>query len=83
MYKLETKDTDYMTIVLTHKCRRACPFCTDKYRGREEYITIQNVEKALNFAIENRFKDIILTGGEPTENPNVVKNKKKNKRIWI
>ena len=52
MYKLETKDTDYMTIVLTHKCRRACPFCTDKYRGREEYITIENVEKAMNFAID-------------------------------
>lgn len=79
MYKLETKDTDYMTIVLTHKCRRACPFCTDKYRGREEYITIQNVEKALKFAIENRFKDIILTGGEPTEHPNVVKIAKKIK----
>ncbi len=72
MYKLETKDTDYMAIVTTHECGRNCPFCIDKYRGRKEYISLEDVERALDFACDLKVKDIFLTGGEPTNHPLIV-----------
>ena len=72
MYKLETKDTDYMAIVTTHECGRNCPFCIDKYRGRKEYISLDDVERALDFACDLKVKDIFLTGGEPTNHPLIV-----------
>ena len=50
MYNINTKDSDYFIIVTTHECGRNCPFCIDKYRGRDEYISLNNVEKALDFA---------------------------------
>ena len=72
MYKLDTKDTDYMAIVTTHECGRNCPFCIDKYRGRKEYISLDDVERALDFACDLKVKDIFLTGGEPTNHPLIV-----------
>lgn len=80
MYNINTKDTDYMIIVTTHECGRNCPFCIDKYRGRNEYITLDNVEKALDYAEELQVKDIFLTGGEPTKHPDIVEIAKRVKR---
>lgn len=72
MYNIKTKVTDYMSIVTTHECNKTCPFCVDKYRGHMEYITIQNVVKALDFAKKQSIKDILLIGGEPTLHPEII-----------
>lgn len=79
MFDIKTKDSDYFIIVTTHECGRNCPFCIDKYRGRKEYITLDNVEKALDYAEKLKVKDIFLTGGEPTNHPNIVEIAKKVK----
>ena len=72
MYKIDTKDSDYFIIVVTHECKRNCKFCIDKYRGTNEYISIEDVKKGLDFAEKLQVKDIFLTGGEPTMHPNIV-----------
>ena len=83
MYDIKTKDTDYMIIITTHECGRKCPFCIDKYRGRNEYISLNDVEKALDYAEKLAVKDIFLTGGEPTKHPDIVEIAKRvKKRIF-
>jgi len=80
MYNINTKDSDYFIIVTTHECGRNCPFCIDKYRGRNEYISLDNVEKALDFAEKLKVKDIFLTGGEPTNHPDIIEIAKRVKK---
>ena len=80
MYNINTKDSDYFIIVTTHECGRNCPFCTDKYRGRNEYISLENVEIALDYAEKLNVKDIFLTGGEPTKHPYIVEIAKRVKK---
>ncbi|MGN0929429.1 MAG: radical SAM protein [Alphaproteobacteria bacterium] len=72
MFNVNTKTSDYMSIVLTHECNKQCPYCIDKYRGRKEYITLDNIKKAITFAKKHNIKDILLVGGEPTLHPQVV-----------
>ena len=72
MFKSNTKTSDYMSIVLTHECNRQCPFCIDQYRGRNEYISLLNVQRAINFAKAHNIKDVLLVGGEPTLHPQVI-----------
>ena len=80
MYNINTKDSDYFIIVTTHECGRNCPFCIDKYRGRNEYISLDNVEKALDYAEKLKVKDIFLTGGEPTNHPDIIEIAKRVKK---
>ena len=80
MYNIKTKDTDYFIIVTTHECGRKCPFCVDKYRGRNEYISLGDVERGLDYAKTLNVKDIFLTGGEPTNHPNIVEIAKMAKK---
>lgn len=80
MYNIKTKDSDYFIIVVTHECGRHCPFCSDKYRGRKEYINMDNVEKGLDYAEKLKVKDIFLTGGEPTNHPQIVEIAKRVKK---
>jgi len=72
MFDVNTKVTDYMSIVLTHKCTRHCPFCIDKYCGRNLTLSRADFVSALEFAKANRIKDIIFVGGEPTLHPNIM-----------
>lgn len=60
-----------MSIVVTHVCDRACPFCIDGYRGNNEYIRLQDVAQALKIASLSGVKDILLVGGEPTLHPDI------------
>ncbi len=80
MYNINTKDSDYFIIVTTHECGRNCPFCIDKYRGRNEYISLDNVEQALDYAEKLKVKDIFLTGGEPTKHPDIIEIAKRVKK---
>lgn len=73
MFDVNTKTSDYMSIVLTHDCTRNCPFCIDVYRGCGMVISDESFVNALVIAKEKNIKDILLTGGEPTLHPNVIK----------
>jgi molybdenum cofactor biosynthesis enzyme MoaA len=50
MFNVNTKVSDYMSIVVTHECNKQCPFCIDRNRGKQEYISVQNVINALKYA---------------------------------
>lgn len=71
MLKKEITNDDYMSIMITHECNRKCPFCVDGYRGRNEYISIENFKKHLAVAKAHGCKDISLLGGEPTLHPQI------------
>ena len=72
MFSVDTRYSDYMSIVVTHSCNRNCPFCIDKYRGTDIFIDMGSVHKALVFAKNKGIGDILLVGGEPTLHPNIV-----------
>lgn len=72
MFDINTKTSDYISIVLTHECTRACAFCIDKYRGNGMVLTKEHLIDALEFAKSHNIKDVLLTGGEPTLHPNVI-----------
>jgi organic radical activating enzyme len=80
MFNVKTAVSDYMTMVVTHECDRKCPFCIDEYRGRAEFITLDNVIKGLEFAKINSIKDILIVGGEPTLHPEILEIAKLVKR---
>lgn len=72
MFDITQKTSDYMSIVLTHECNKKCLFCIDEYRGNKEFISLENIDKALFFAKKSGIKDILLIGGEPTLHPNIL-----------
>lgn len=72
MFDPKTTDRDYFIIVVTHECTRRCPFCTDRYRGLREFISLENVGRALAEAKRLGVRDIFLTGGEPTCHERIV-----------
>lgn len=73
MFDIRTTVDDYISIVLTHECNRNCPFCVDKYHGRKEYISLEHVKKAIEFAKNTgTIKTFLLVGGEPTLHPQVI-----------
>lgn len=72
VFKLETKTTDYISIVTNHTCQLNCPYCIDKYHGQNLYISIESVKTALEFARKNNIKDVLLVGGEPTLHPEIL-----------
>lgn len=73
MFDPNTRVTDFMTLIVTHQCNLNCSYCIDQRRGAAEMITLANVEKAITFAAGNGIKDILITGGEPTLHPDIVK----------
>jgi organic radical activating enzyme len=72
MFDGKVKTTEYGSLVVTHECNKHCKFCIDKYRGQHEYITLENVNKALTKANEQGLKEILIVGGEPTLHPNII-----------
>ena len=70
-YEITTKS--YMYVVFTHECNRNCPFCIDSYRGRNEYLSWENLLKHLGFARKHGITTITVVGGEPTLHPEVVR----------
>ena len=72
MFDPATTITDFMSVVLTHDCPRACPFCIDKYRGSGEYISAKSFTRAVATAVDYGVRDLLLVGGEPTLHKYVV-----------
>jgi len=73
MFDIKTKTTEYGSLVVTHECNRRCDFCIDKYRGRNEYISLANVNEAISFAKTAGLKDMLIVGGEPTMHPEIIR----------
>lgn len=71
MFNPKTTTDDYIYLIVTHECNMHCPFCVDLNRGKNEYISIENVYKAINYCIENNVKTITILGGEPTLHPQI------------
>lgn len=58
-----------MLISITEKCRMGCSHCMDDARAdSEKHMSMETFKKALEFNFKYD-QSIIITGGEPTENP--------------
>ena len=77
-YDISTRE--YMYIIFTHECNRTCPFCIDCYRGRNEYLSWDSLQRHLAFAKAHKISTITVLGGEPTLHPEVVRFCKEIKR---
>lgn len=71
MFDSKTTTDDYIFLIVTHECNRNCPFCVDLKRGRKEYISIENVKKAVDYVLKNKIKTITIVGGEPLIHPEI------------
>jgi len=69
MFCSNTTTSDYIFLIVTHECDRNCAFCVDKDRGKQEYITMENAAKAVQYCLDNDIKTITILGGEPTLHP--------------
>ena len=59
-----------MLIHITEKCSMGCPHCMDDAMPDGQHMPFSVFEKAVDFVIRNNiYHGIIITGGEPTENP--------------
>lgn len=67
--------TKHMNVILTNQCNRNCPFCIAKKntnKTKNSFLSLSNVEKAIDFCKQEDIKTIALTGGEPTLHPNIL-----------
>ena len=70
------KTTKHLNIITTNECNRNCPFCIAKKNSNNsnyKYISMENIENAINFIQNENIESIALSGGEPTLHPNIVK----------
>ena len=59
-----------MMIHITEKCSMGCPHCMEDATPDGQHMPFSVFEKAVDFVIRNNiYHAIIITGGEPTENP--------------
>lgn len=67
--------TKHMNVILTNQCNRNCLFCIAKKntnKTKNSFLSLSNVEKAIEFCKQEDIKTIALTGGEPTLHPNIL-----------
>lgn len=69
MFSVSTSVDDYISIVLTNECNRACRFCIDSYRGEQGMMTTDSFDRALAVVRRKKIRDVLLVGGEPTLHP--------------
>jgi len=70
---LENKLT-WAVVDLTSKCSHKCSWCYGSFDINEgHHVTLEDFKVTLNKLKELRIKQISLTGGEPTEHPDIIK----------
>ena len=65
------RDNLALTIYAPYDCPNNCPFCTSKKMYSEKKADLQKVINSINDIFTNYnfpFKDVVITGGEPTAN---------------
>lgn len=72
MFKIGQRTQDYLNLIVTHECNKSCEFCVDTRRGKEGHITWESAVKAVDSAVDEGIKDILVTGGEPTLHPDII-----------
>ena len=73
MFDPRTTTDDYIFLIVTHECNMNCPFCVDLQRGKKEFISIENVVKAVDYCLENNISTVTILGGEPTLHPEIIR----------
>ena len=58
-----------MLIQITNRCRMGCPHCLDDSRPDGGMMTDRAFGKAVAFAKDNGERQVVISGGEPTEHP--------------
>lgn len=67
--------TKHMNVIVTNQCNRKCPFCIAQKNTNKTgttYLSLDSIEKAIDFAKNENIKTIALTGGEPTLHPHII-----------
>ena len=70
-----SNELDQCMIAITHNCNLRCSFCFAKEAGYSEtdLIDFKDVKKIVDFCDDTQIKYIVLTGGEPTLHPDIIK----------
>ena len=58
-----------MLISITEQCRMGCIHCMDDAKKNGNHMTMDTFKQAVNFFNDHNALCMIITGGEPTENP--------------
>lgn len=58
-----------MLIQITNTCRMGCPHCFDDATPEPNHMSMETFAKALDFSEMIGVRAIVISGGEPTENP--------------
>ena len=69
------KTTKHINIIGTNECNRQCPFCIAKKNsssGNGKYISLNYVNKAIDFAKDKGIETFAISGGEPTLHPEIL-----------
>jgi hypothetical protein len=61
-----------MLVRVTNACRMGCSHCLVDATPSGEHMVMETYLKVLDFICENDFKIIMISGGEPTENPDIL-----------
>ncbi|MCX6743403.1 MAG: radical SAM protein [Candidatus Parcubacteria bacterium] len=60
-------------ISITKYCNNNCLFCLDKDNRRSFFVDLKTINKQLNLAHKQGYTKLILSGGEPTLHPDLIK----------
>ena len=71
MFNIKTDTRNYASLIVTHACKNNCPYCIDKYKGRQEFISVKNVLNAIKEFKKRNIKDVLIVGGDPLLHPNI------------
>lgn len=59
-----------MLIKISEVCKAACTHCLEDATPKGEHMTFQKFIEVINFSLSLGDRDLLISGGEPTENPN-------------
>ena len=62
-----------MLVDLTYKCSMGCSHCMSDCKPDGEHMSVQTLIDVLDFAKRNNIVNIVYSGGEMFENPNILK----------
>ena len=61
-----------MLVRITEKCRMECPHCMVDAHSEGSHMSLETFNETLKFIVKNDFKLVFITGGEPTDHPDIL-----------